>query len=1190
MLTVHRGSRADLLIAELAGVLATPASSDVFTPEWIAVHSRGLERWISQQLSRHLGCGPTGGDGVAATIEFPFPQTVVSRTLAAVTPPRSGELAPLAPDEDPWRAQRLAWTLLDLVASGALDTADLGAFGVHVAGSRLRRLPAMRHAAGLLDRYQEHRPDMVTDWVGWDGDGPLPDGRGGSVPERMWWQAKMLLAARARLGPTRAEQVAAATSILAAGSGPLDGLPPRISLFAMTAMAASHFRVIDALAGRHDVHLFLLHPSPKNWEKTATQWFASGPQESRPARADVPLEEAGHPLVTRWGQDSRELQVLLANRGQDHPLDTGAAAPTTLLERLQADIRADRDPTTSAWTLAPDDLSVQVHAAHGRYRQVEVARDAILAAMAADPSLEPRDIVVMTPDVETFAPLVDAAFDNQRAGATGDGSTPLPRLRVRLADRALRQTNPLLATVADLLDLLDSRFEAGAVIELFRREPVRRRFGLTETDVETVLSWLDLAGIRWGLDGEHRARIGIASDINTWRFGLDRLLAGVAVRDGGLLADRVVAVEATSSNVALVGSLAEFLSRLEHLARAMLSPDGDVAGGSDGGAVAGGSAGAVAGGAHGGGVAFDPGHSPARWVQLLRDAADLLTLGDVDDAWQRWQFDQLLDDLSSSGGCTPVTVTLPEVRSWLAPGLAGRPSRANHQTGDLTVCTLVPMRTVPFRLVVLMGLDDGSYPRRPTLSGDDITGLTPLVGDREPRTEDRQLLLDAVMSATDGLIVTHRGANESTNQPVPPSIVVAELLDALDATAATATGEPARSRLWLRHTLRAADPANFDERARLRGFDEVALAGARAAARPPKLTVPVAFDPPEHVPVPPGVLSIRELADILANPARAYVRHALGFSFAREAETRDDNLVVELKGLDRWAVGQALLDGLCDGEPPRDIVLRLRRRGVLPVGHLADRAVAELHLAAATIAAVANDLAGPTLVRPDRVEVDLDLGTAQLRGSVVLARQDHVAGVTFSSAKPGQLLGSWIQLLAANAAGRPVRMVRVAKYPTNAKTLCATSHVAEPVAADQAVALLADLVEVARFAQVTPIPFFANTSGAWWLKFVGVLGEPTTTRAALAAAMKACMHSWSGGYPVSWGECSSAEVIHLFGAAPLSDLLDVGETPPRPPSWWPDEPHQFARWARWVYEPITTRVQSSDHPPLGNLVPLEVPS
>ena len=291
-------------------------------------------------------------------------------------------------------------------------------------------------------------------------------------------------------------------------------------------------------------------------------------------------------MLATWGRDVRELQ-LVAGRYADasvhHPVDTNGR---TLLRRLQADISADRAPPGGRFTEAVDsrlpldatDRSIQVHSCHGRARQVEVLRDALLHLLADDPTLEARDVIVMCPDIEAFAPLIQATFGSGELDGELQGpldAAGLPDLRVRLADRSLRQTNAVLGVVADLLTLADSRMTASEVVDLASRDPVRRRFGLDDDDLARIEEWVAGSEIRWGLDAAHRRPFQLDSCAeNTWRFGLDRLLLGVTMADEDLrLVGGVLPLDdVDSGDIDLTGRLAEFVARVDSATETLRTP------------------------------------------------------------------------------------------------------------------------------------------------------------------------------------------------------------------------------------------------------------------------------------------------------------------------------------------------------------------------------------------------------------------------------------------------------------------------------------------------------------------------------------------------------------------------------------------------------------------------------------------
>ena len=499
-------------------------------------------------------------------------------------------------------------------------------------------------------------------------------------------------------------------------------------------------------------------------------------------------------------------------------------------------------------------------------------RDAILHLLADDPALEPRDVIVMCPDIEAFAPLIQATFGAGEISPADDELEDLPEelrppdLRVRLADRSLRQTNAVLGFVSRLLELAEQRLTASQVLDLADREPVRRRFRLDDDDLARIEEWVATSGIRWGLDAAHRAPFKLDRlPAGTWRAGLDRVLLGVAMTedDQRLFGDVLPLDDVGSGDIDLAGRLAELVDRLEKTLDAMRAP-----------------------------------MTVAGWAAAIAGAADALTATSEREAWQRAELQRLLDDVVSEAAVTATpastTLALPEVRALLADRLQGRPTRANFRTGHMTICTLVPMRSVPHRVVCLLGLDDGEFPRKAVKDGDDLVLRDAHVGDRDPRTEDRQMLLDALMAATDRLIVTYTGKDERTNTPRPPAVPVGELLDVVDATARAADGAPARDAVLTQHPLQPFDPRNFTPGAlvprRPWGFDRVTLAGARAMGEPRTAPGPFLREPLPDAGAP--LVELDDLVRFAEHPVRAFLRQRLGIVLGDFSDEVVDALTV----------------------------------------------------------------------------------------------------------------------------------------------------------------------------------------------------------------------------------------------------------------------------------------------------------
>ena len=785
----------------------------------------------------------------------------------------------------------------------------------------------------------------------------------------------------------------------------------------------------------------------------------------------------GHPLLASLGRDQRELErSLLPVSGKGSVAPASAARHET---RCSAGCRPTSPPTPratpSSRTIAPDDDSLQVHACHGAARQVEVLREVVLGLLADDPTLEPRDILVMCPDIEAYAPLVAAAF-----GMGDIGGHPGHQLRVRLADRSLTQTNPVLAVVGQLLDLAGGRAEASTVLDLLATGPVRRRFGLSDSDLETVTGWVESAGIRWAFDAGHREPYGLQGYVqNTWRFGLDRVLAGVAVSDD---ADRFFGTtlpldDVGSTSIDLAGRLAEFLDRLQRVTDRMTGS-----------------------------------HPVADWLVAIGDGVDLLTAVARGDEWQVAQAHRELASLVEATSGSELELRLPDVRALMRERVAGRPTRANFRTGTLTVATLVPMRSVPHRVVCLLGLDDGVFPRAGAVDGDDVLARRPLTGERDVRSEDRQLMLDAIVAATEHLVVTYTGANETTGQSRPPAVPLGELLDTLDDTAAGG-----REHVLRRHPLQAFDRRNLDARDPF-SFDVAALAGARAAAGP---RVAPAGLTEAVLPERSGDIELAALIAFVKHPVKEFLRRRLDVTVTDEADEVTDGLPVELDNLAEWGVGDRMLRDLL-ADRSRDRALGKEwRRGVLPPGQLGWTLAQKVVDQAIPVADEAvSIIAGLPLSAAD---VDVDLGGGRrLRGTVTDLYGDRVVKVSYSRLGPKHELDAWVSLLAlcASRPGRPWTAGAIGRASGSggaARTTFGTVHGATEV--------LRDLVALYDAGMREPLPLPLKT-GHTWARF----------RTARNGPANAAEKDWHRG---RFPENADEAYVRVWGPeAPLSRLLE----------------------------------------------------
>ena len=1113
-LYLHRAERADRLVTALGDLLSNPLP-DPFATEIISVPTRGVERWLSQGLAQRLGTAPDRSDGVCAGVDFPSPRRLVARALAGSADEE---------DIDPWQPHRAVWPLLRVIDGcrgepwAALLWHYLGANG-RSAGALLRagrRWSTARHLAGLFATYAAARPTMIESWsLGHD-----VDASGSLLPADRAWQAELWRRLRSELGvPSPAERVQAALARLRLEPDSSD-LPGRLSVFGATRLDPDHLLVLSTLAEHRDVHLWLAHPSPTLWASVQAAPDRNG------LGAPYVLRRAGdstealvrHRLLAYLGRDVRELQLALGSiTPHATDLQHGALEPSqqTLLGWLQSDIAANCPirPLDERPRLDCSDRSVQFHACHGPDRQVEVLREVLVGLLADDATLEPRDIVVMCPDIETFAPLIAASFglDTPEAQAEHPGH----RLRVRLADRSLRQLNPLLALVSRLVALADSRVEISALLDLCAAPPVARKFHFSQDDLERLHDLVPRAGVRWGFDAAHRRRFQMGEfRQNTWSAGMERLLLGVTMDESGqhFIGTTLPLDDVDAGDVDLVGRLAELVARVSLLIEACHATQPLTA-----------------------------------WVELFKRAIEQLAAVPPADSWQLSHAYQQLGELAlASDQAGDIALSLAEVSALLSDAFRGRASRANFRTGTLTVCTMLPMRSVPHRVVCLLGVDDGVFPRRPPPDGDNILADDEWIGDHDVRSEDRQLLLDAIMSARERLVVIFAGCDPRSGAAIPPAVPIGELLDSLDTTARTEDGEPVRSKIITQHPLQPFDASNFTP-GRLGAhagfsFDLAGLRAVRAASRERRPTVPV-FD---REPLPErgddGLVSLSDLVRFFNNPIRALMYDRAGLWITRPDEEPDEQIPVNLNGLDAWSIGERLLRLRVAGHEPDSLIAAEWRRGYLPPRALGQKAIHSITEQVEELVRTAQ----PFLTdRPAPYEVLAELGAVRLTGTVSGVIGNSVVRVSYSKLAAKHRLQAWLELLALTVSDPS----RAWQAVTIGRGGCSLLRAVDP---RWACTVLTDLIDLRATGLREPIPFSPKTSAEYAaLRFRD--RQPAPYRKQLAKL---------------WAEDRDEAYERFFGVGASFDDMQAWPSIPSEERGSLAEPSRFGTLARRVFQPL----------------------
>jgi exodeoxyribonuclease V gamma subunit len=694
--------------------------------------------------------------------------------------------------------------------------------------------------ADVFDQYLIYRPDWVQTWEA---------GRLSGLGEDERWQAE-LWQRLAKGSRHRGHLLSILEQKLRAGA--MDGLPQRLCLFGIGMLPPSYWELMQVLGTRIDIDCFLLNPSREYWGQACRG------------------EEGSHPLLAALGQQGRDFINTVAAGGVNEPVEAQAFIEFghhTLLHTLQTDLldQQQRAPAERL-LLRPDDDSISIQSCHSALREVEVLHDKLTAMFEADATLAPHEVLVMVSDIQRYAPLVDAVFGTRRQ----------PAIPYTIADRRLELEEPLLARFFDLLALPGSRFELPRVLGLLEEPALCARFGLETADITLIMRWCEELQLRWGRDAADRRGRGLPDDMPiTWRAGLDRLLLGFVLPPQ--LAPRDDTRHLGIAPAGLVGSVsqAQVMVRFVQLVNTLL-----------------------------------------RWEKRLQQPANLLQWCET--------LEQLLHDFfaeteASGGALQHLREVMAELReqarladdtalhpfpvmqAWLKRQVQGLESRRGFLHGAVTVCAMVPMRSLPFRVIAVLGLDDGVFPRHQRPWHFDLMAVHPRAGDRSRRLDDRYLFLEILMAARERLYLSFIGRSDTDDSLRAPSPVLLELLDQIRETVVCADGaQDVAQRLTTEHALQPFNARYFSGDAEYPSYVQRFYEAAAILARGKKSAAPVAV--PALLPEPEAEwlsLTLDKLGRFLGNPARFLLRDRLGIRLEAEADILPDQEPVNMAHVQR---------------------------------------------------------------------------------------------------------------------------------------------------------------------------------------------------------------------------------------------------------------------------------------------------
>ncbi|MDR9891551.1 exodeoxyribonuclease V subunit gamma [Pseudenterobacter timonensis] len=1079
MLRVYHSNRLDVLEALMEFLVENDRLADPFEPEMVLVQSTGMAQWLQMTLSQKFG--------IAANIDFPLPASFIWNMFVRVLPD--------VPEQSAFNKQSMSWKLMTLLPD-MLSRDEFAMLRHYLSDDSDKRklFQLASRTADLYDQYLVYRPEWLTQWEA----GELI----GGLPEAQIWQAplwKALVEHTAKLGQPlwhRANLYQRFIAALENAKVKPAGLPTRVFICGISALPPVYLDALRAL-GRHvDIHILFTNPCRHYWgDIQDSRWLARLVTRQRRRLfedREVPLFKEGsdaaqlfdeegiqnlpNPLLASWGKLGRDYIHMLSDitSSGEGDVDAFADIPAdSLLHHVQLDIleldnravaglSADEFARSdSKRRLDPEDRTITVHVCHSPQREVEVLHDRLLAMLEEDPELTPRDIVVMVADIDSYSPFIQAVFGS----ATGDRYLPYA-----ISDRRARQSHPAMQAFVSLLSLPDSRFISEDVLALLDVPVLAARFGIEEEGQRYLRQWVNESGVRWGIDDDNVQEFELpATGQHTWQFGLTRMLLGYAMESSQGEWNEVLPYDESSGLIAeLIGHLASLLMQLNRWRRELMQS-----------------------------------RTLEAWLPVCREMLNDFFLPDRETEAamalieQQWQ--AIIDEGVASHYGEEVPLSL--LRDELTLRLDQERISQRFLAGPVNICTLMPMRSIPFKVVCLLGMNDGVYPRALAPLGFDLMSQQPKRGDRSRRDDDRYLFLEALISARQKLYISYIGRSIQDNSERFPSVLVQELVDYIgqshylpgdEALNCDESEQRVKSHITWHHSRMPFDPLNYVE-SEQQSYAREWLPAAKKAGT--AHTDFIQALPPLEL----DTLTFEQLQRFWAHPVRAFFQQRLQVNFRSEESEIPDAEPFMLDGLSRYQLNSQLLNALVEQEDAQLLFRRYRASGLLPYGAFGeivwDAQCQEMQALAGRVIECRQP--GTSL------EIDLICNGVQLTGWLQHVQPDGLLRWRPSSLSVSQGLQLWLEHLVYSASGYQgesrlfVRKDGEWRFP--------------PMDKDQALALLELFIDGYRKGMNKPLLLLPESGGAWIKAcFDAEKGAMLTDEATLQKARSKFLQAYEG--------------------------------------------------------------------------------
>ncbi|MCF7792163.1 MAG: exodeoxyribonuclease V subunit gamma [Victivallales bacterium] len=914
------------LAKKLCEVLRSDSSDgNIFQKDYIIVQAKGMEQWLKYRIADN--------NGIYSLIDFPYPEAFLENFF-----PKGNR--DLISNNIKFNREILIWSVLKElpeIVRHDMETGeglfkdirkylykDTEAFNDNY---DVKLLQLSEKIAETFYKYLAYRPDCLLNWEGVTDPGfNIPDVFKENSWQKVLWN-KILENSGSDYLPKRVYKSIKNNDLeKIASSGPIK----RAFIFGITTMPPFFLEIFLELSKYIDIHFFYRNICSDNWEdnlsaKELFRYFKNLDEE-------IYVHKEGNELLGAFAQKEREFFSLLVSGGfvdseGDYISYGSADSKDKLLTLIQNDILNMTEPEEKV-LLNQEDKSIQFHSFHSPMREIESLYDYLLKVMDdSKGEIKPKDILVMAPDIQVYAPYIEAVFESKKNKEN--------YIHYTIADRNVKDTNIEAEVFLDLLKLLKSRFKVTEVLSILSVKSVYRSFGFEEEDLELVHKWLKECSVKWGIDKDNRKEFLQNEDVfyeNSWMSGLDRMLLGYPMTSSERdiknslyqLEDEYKILpyeEIEGSNSIVLGKLLKFTDELFKL-KSLISEK----------------------------------KSPEEWRDILSRIIDTFFAADTDrdeniEVLYR-SVNSMCSDMNTVG--FDEKLDIDPVSYYLGKNLQEKVSFLQFLRGGVTFCKFTPMRSVPAKIICMIGMNDGDFPGNDSRTGFDLMQYNVRKCDPSSKNEERYMFLEGLVSTTEELYISYIGRSVKDNTKKLPSIVVSELKEYIDShyCLKDLENDTASSYLSVEHPLHSFSPEYFKNVSNsmrnlsLYSFSTENCLVAELLNSSTEERRQYILDFSSELPdIDEFNVSVDDLVSFFTNPSKYLLKTRLDIDLeVRLNEELEDKEIIELNNLEKYKLNQDLLSILDRGIELNDKenLSYLKSKGVVPPGKWGELAIEEL--------------------------------------------------------------------------------------------------------------------------------------------------------------------------------------------------------------------------------------------------------